>query len=168
MKVKPQEPRNPPGTPERRVKDAHQKFDESGREMMDPLPIAPPIGYKKAPSIAEQIRNMIKSEKLRQEAEAQGYESFEEADDFDVDDFDPKSPYEEVFEPLPQPDTDETMKAFASHIGDAIMAKLGPEAATEAPQHAAPADEGSGRREPPPTTTKPSPSLDFTTRKPKS
>lgn len=83
-----------------------QKFylDEHGREMPDPTPIAPPVGYNRQPSLAEQIRAMVRSERLRQEAEAQGFETFEEADDFDVgDDLDPSSPYEEVFDPLPDP-----------------------------------------------------------------
>jgi len=51
------------------------------------------------PEVKEQIREMVRSEKLKQEVAAQGYETFEEADDFEVgDDFDPKSPYEENFE----------------------------------------------------------------------
>jgi len=71
-----------------------------GREMPSPLPIAPPIGYKKSPTLAEQIRAMVISEKLKMEALAAGQESFEEADDFEVgDDYDPRSPYEETFDP---------------------------------------------------------------------
>lgn len=74
-------------------------LDERGREMPSPLPIAPPVGYKKSPSIAEQIRAMVISEKLKEEARAAGKETFEEADDFDVDDdFDPSSPYEANFD----------------------------------------------------------------------
>lgn len=131
MKVKPKEPRisgNESVQKERRVKGAHLKYDDDGRELMDPTPIAPPIGYKKSPTIAEQIRTMIRSEKLRQEAEEAGYESFEEADDFDVgDDFDPKSPYEEVFEPMPVDDGTERLKTLGDHIGDRIYSKLGGE-----------------------------------------
>lgn len=76
-------------------------LDEHGREIADPTPIAPPIGYNKQPSMMENIRNMIRSERLRQEVEAAGAETFEEADDFDVgEDFDPTSPYEENFDPV--------------------------------------------------------------------
>lgn len=75
-------------------------LDKYGREMPSPLPIAPPIGYKKSPTLAEQIRAMVLSEKLKMEAMAAGQETFEEADDFDVDDdFDPTSPYEVDFDP---------------------------------------------------------------------
>lgn len=156
MKVKPKEPRISDNvtTPDRRVKAAHLKFDEHGRELMDPTPIAPPIGYKKSPSIAEQIRAMVRSEKLRQEAEAEGYETFEEADDFDVgDDFDPKSPYEEVFEPLPEVNEDDRLMTLGDHIGRSIVSQLGGEQPLPpqqaAPGEASPKPPGSGRREPP-------------------
>lgn len=76
-------------------------LDKYGRELPSPLPIAPPIGYRKSPTLAEQIRAMVISEKLKAEALAAGQETFYEADDFDVgDDYDPRSPYEEVFEPV--------------------------------------------------------------------
>lgn len=79
---------------------AETYLDKFGREMPSPLPIAPPLGYRKSPTLAEQIRAMVISEKLKQEAQAAGAETFEEADDFDVDDdFDPTSPYEVDFDP---------------------------------------------------------------------
>lgn len=76
-------------------------LDDYGRETLDPTPIAPPIGYKKEPSMVEIVRQQIRTEMSRQAVE-EGKESFEEADDFDVDDdFDPSSPYEEMFDPAP-------------------------------------------------------------------
>lgn len=73
-----------------------------GREILDPTPMAPPVGYKRHPSLAEQIREMVRSERLAAEAAAAGYETFEEADDFDVDDdVDPNSKYEGDFDPIP-------------------------------------------------------------------
>lgn len=88
----------------REAKQTELHHTEHGYEIVSPLPMAPPVGYKKSPTLAEQIRAMIISEKLRQEAEAAGFETFEEADDFDVgDDFDPTSPYEGDFDPLPPP-----------------------------------------------------------------
>lgn len=83
-----------------KLKGLRQTF--AGDELPDPTPMAPPIGYKKQPSMVEHIRTMIRSERLRQEAEAAGAESFDEADDFDVEDDDfPPSPYEfdHLFEP---------------------------------------------------------------------
>lgn len=82
------------------------KLNENGHEILDPTPMAIPIGFKRPETLAEQIKRMVRSERLAQEAEAQGYETWEEADDFDVDDdFDPSSPYEQHFDtdiPLPK------------------------------------------------------------------
>lgn len=82
-----------------------------GRETPDPTPMQPPLGYFKQPTMVDHIRNLIRSEKLREAAEAGGAETFEEADDFDVgDDFDPHSGYENDFEPEipaePAPDSE--------------------------------------------------------------
>jgi hypothetical protein len=75
-------------------------LDENGAEVNDPTPVAPPVGYVKQPSLAEQIREMVRSEKLRQAAEEAGAETFEEADDFEVgDDYDPSTPYENDYDP---------------------------------------------------------------------
>lgn len=76
--------------------------DKAGREIPDPTPMAPPLGYVKQPSMVEHIREMIRGENLRKEALNADMETFEEADDFDVgDDTDPISgyEYEENFEP---------------------------------------------------------------------
>lgn len=77
-------------------------LNDHGHEIPDPTPMAPPVGFKPQPSMVEIVRAQIAGERLRQEAEAAGLETFEEADDFDVqDDFDPSSPYEEMFDPAP-------------------------------------------------------------------
>lgn len=75
-----------------------------GNQLMpDPIPVAPPLGYKKQPSILEMIRAQVAQHVAIASAAAanSGLESFEEADDFDVDD-DPeiKSPYELADAPL--------------------------------------------------------------------
>lgn len=90
----------------------NKPLDPRGREILDPTPIAPPVGHIRQPSLTEQIREMVKSEKLRQEAESAGAESFDEADDFDIgDDYDPTSPYEQEFEPTPVPELRRRKKA---------------------------------------------------------
>lgn len=77
------------------------QLDADGREVPNPTPMAPPLGYKRTPSLAEQIRQMVRAEKFSQDIANQGLETFEEADDFDIgDDFDPHSPYEADFEPV--------------------------------------------------------------------
>jgi len=81
--------------------DAFKKavLNERGHEIVSNKPVALPIDFKRPPTLAEQIRQMVKTE-LSQSASDQGMETFEEADDFDVgDDFDPQSPHEMVFDP---------------------------------------------------------------------
>lgn len=85
------------------------EIDMHGREVPDPTPMAPPVGFIKQPSMIENIRNLVRSEALRQAALTAGAETFEEAEDFDVDDdIDPTSPYEQNFELAPA----EALKAY--------------------------------------------------------
>lgn len=81
------------------------QLTEGGLERPNPRPIAPPPGYKKAPSLSEQMRNMIRNEQSLR-AQEMGFETWEEADDFDMadDPLDPRSPYEVDFDPLQQLD----------------------------------------------------------------
>jgi len=75
-------------------------LDEHGREKPNPTPMAPPIGYRRQPTIAEQMRQMIQLASL--EAAQAGAETEEEANDFDVgEDMEPNPPYEHDFDPDP-------------------------------------------------------------------
>nr|QJB20745.1 MAG: hypothetical protein [Microvirus sp.] len=78
-------------------------LDDRGRELGDPVPMAPPVGLTRSPSLAEQIRSMVRRE-MSDAAANHGMETFEEADDFDIDDdpLDPHTPYEAVFDPQPE------------------------------------------------------------------
>lgn len=79
-------------------------LDEYGREVPNPLPLAPPIGYKKHVSIAEQMRQMIRQ--VSHEASMAGAETEDEANDFEVgEDMDPHSPWENDFEIDPAMET---------------------------------------------------------------
>jgi len=84
-----------------RVPSAREKrLDEKGREIVSPLPMEPPLGYKRQPTMVEIIRQQIQSEHLARDLAAQGVETFEEADDFEVgDDYEPSSPWENEFDP---------------------------------------------------------------------
>lgn len=79
-------------------------LNPDGSPILDPTPIAPPIGYVKAPSMVEIVRDMVRGERLRSEALAAGAETFEEADDFDIPDDPPqlRSQWENDFEPSVQ------------------------------------------------------------------
>lgn len=79
-------------------------LDQYGREVPDPTPMEPPVGYFRQPSMVEHIRSLVASEMLRRAAEEAGAETFEESEDFEVgDDYDPHTPYEAVFDPPPPP-----------------------------------------------------------------
>lgn len=79
---------------------AKERLDEHGREKLDPKPVAMPLGFERPETLAEQIQRMVR-QTVSQEAADQGFETFEDADDFDVgDDFDPTSPYEMEFDPI--------------------------------------------------------------------
>ncbi|MEM2002569.1 MAG: hypothetical protein QXT77_08000 [Candidatus Methanomethylicaceae archaeon] len=108
------------------------KLDERGREVVSSVPVAPPVGYQRQPSMVEIIRAQIRSERLAMEAAAAGYETFEEADDFEIEgEFDPMdetTPYEAVFEPPAAPNV---VPISASEAPDASA-----EARSEAPPQA--------------------------------
>lgn len=71
-------------------------LDQYGREVPDPTPVAPPIGYKKQPSMVDHVRALV-AHGLRERAEQMGFETWEEANDFDVgDDVEPETPYEQM------------------------------------------------------------------------
>lgn len=70
------------------------ELDELGREVPDPRPVEWPLGLKAPLSIQDEIKRYVRAE-LSQAAGGAGFETFEEADDFDVDDEELlTSPYE--------------------------------------------------------------------------
>jgi len=75
-------------------------LDDKGREKPNPVPLEPPVGYKKQPSMVDVIRAQVAA--VSREAAMRGAETEEEANDFDVgDDYEPTSPWEHDFEPDP-------------------------------------------------------------------
>lgn len=70
----------------------------------DPTPVAPPVGYTPEISMFDRVRQMIRSDELKKAALSAGAETFEDADDFEIDDdVEPFSPYELIVEQA-QPD----------------------------------------------------------------
>lgn len=77
-------------------------LDELGREVPDTVPVAPPVGYSHGPSLQDTILHMLRHQSLRAAADAEGFDSPEEADDFDLPDdpLDPLTEYEAQFMPV--------------------------------------------------------------------
>lgn len=76
--------------------EAHPKsmpLNDRGQLVPDPVPMAPPIGFRPQPSMVEIVRNQVRLASL--EAQRMGEESLEQSDDFDVgDEPELRSPYE--------------------------------------------------------------------------
>lgn len=70
-------------------------LNERGHEVPDPTPVEWPAGVRRPETLTEQIQRMVRVA-VSQQAAAAGMETFEEADDFDIEDEDgdPTSPYE--------------------------------------------------------------------------
>lgn len=76
------------------------RLDEHGREIPDPTPVTIPSGFRRPPTLQEQVQRLVRGELSRRAAE-QGFETFEDADDFDVEgDEDPHTPFETHFDPV--------------------------------------------------------------------
>lgn len=76
-----------------------------GQEVPDGVPMEVPLGFRNGPTLADTIRRMVQNEQLRAAAQAEGFDSFEDAEDFDIPDdpIDPRTDYEAVFDPVPSP-----------------------------------------------------------------
>jgi hypothetical protein len=75
------------------------KLNENGHEILDQKPVARTVKFEKPMTIAEQLRAYVRTELSRQ-AQEEGHESFEDADDFFIEDDlpDPQSPWELTFD----------------------------------------------------------------------
>lgn len=77
------------------------RLDAKGHEVLDPTPVAMPAGFKRPEMLAETIQRLVRRG-ISELAADQGFETFEEAEDFDVDDetFDPATPFETFHDPV--------------------------------------------------------------------
>lgn len=76
------------------------RLDEHGREIPDPTPMEVPLGFKRPETLAEQVQRLVRTS-MSAHAAMHGMETFEEAEDLEVDeDFDPYTPYEVEFDPV--------------------------------------------------------------------
>lgn len=132
-------------------RQSEEKHDDQGREIMDPTPMQPPLGYRKTLSLAEQIQQQVRLAKLRMLEDEAIAETEEEADDFNVgDDFQPFSPHENDNMP-----TLANLKKKAAEINKAIeeakrkhAIEVYKKTLKTPPQPAGPAAETAGPSEP--------------------
>ena len=73
--------------------DLYGKLNELGQEMIDPRPMEINVTPKTV-SVRDEVRRLLRTE-LAHQALEQGFESFEESQDFDIDDeeLEPDTPY---------------------------------------------------------------------------
>lgn len=76
------------------TEDGSEDHSQSGGPMAAALRVTTRDG------LGDRVRELIRSERMAIAAEQAGYETFEESDDFEVDDeqYDPQTPYEEIFD----------------------------------------------------------------------
>jgi len=96
--------------------------DHRGREIVNPLCLAPPVGYRAEPTVMEMIERQL-AFRLAQLSGEDEVDTLEEADDFEMDEeWDPTSLYEirELISEsprLPPSGSGETVQAVASAAG---------------------------------------------------
>lgn len=61
--------------------DKYNRFTEAGKEMLNPTPMQPPLGYERPLSMVEVVRQQIRQFKHLEDTEP---ETEEEADDFEI------------------------------------------------------------------------------------
>lgn len=73
------------------------RYNERGEEMPDPTPIALPVGFQRPPTIDELYARLVHDPAVQRELSDAGFETEEEANDFDVPDEmpDPTSPFQQ-------------------------------------------------------------------------
>lgn len=73
------------------------RLNDHGHEMLDTKPVAVPVNLPRGESMDERITRIIQHSMAVRKA---GYETFEEADNFDIPDdpLDPHTPYEKDFD----------------------------------------------------------------------
>lgn len=112
---------------------AAKNLTPDGESIVSSIPQAPPVGYKKQLSMVEIVREQVRTH-LSQIAADNGHETFEESEDFDVEDDGPlpDTPWENEFDP-PVSELREAVEASkAGGAGGAPPAES-PPAASAAP-----------------------------------
>lgn len=99
-------------------------YNEKGEEIPDPRPTEMAINFKAPQDLSSRIEQLVKNQLIQQDLANSGMETFAEADDFETDDFDPSSPYEETFDPLHTTAREQEIRAgFVEEIPREVLDK---------------------------------------------
>lgn len=129
-----QHPGSPPGQQLNRVEDhVMSYFDSQGRERPNPQPVEIPLHMRREVSIDEKMKQIIRTQ-MSIEAARNQQETFEEANDFDIDDDD-----EDILTPY--------------EVMDMRLERIDPDATTPLQNGVAP--KGAGAVDPPPKSEVP-------------
>lgn len=134
------------------VRQISAGIDEHGREVGDPRPMAVPAGLavSNRDMVHDAIRQMMRSEAFAAAMDAEGFDTPDEADDFEIDDdpLDPYTPWEQDF-------LDAQSRRAAKEkklMDDAAAAAAPPSPTPTAPAAEVGRGEGGARPEPAPPT----------------
>lgn len=109
-------------------------------EYLDPTPMAIPVKFLRPSTEAQRVRALVQSA-ISAMASDQGFETFEESDDFDIgDDYDPTSPYEYS---LDDEHSFRQAYALAREQIDPETGEVRPQSQTDGGQVGSPAQHGS-------------------------
>lgn len=99
------------------------KHDEHGREIPDPTVLEVPLHLRREESLHDRIRRMVREQASYEAAQA-GFETFEESDDFSVDEDEFASPHElsELQEETPFPDKKEVASGKPKEVDSGVAA----------------------------------------------
>lgn len=82
------------------IENKMSSYNEKGEEIPDSRPTELAINFKAPQPLEDRIHQLVTGALIQRDLEAAGIETFDEADDFEMDDLDPTTPYEENFDPL--------------------------------------------------------------------
>lgn len=76
-------------------------YNKQGEEIPSDRPVALPVGFTRPVSLQVKMKHLLRNAELIRAQELAGIDTFEEADDFNVGEFDPLdgTPYEDNFDP---------------------------------------------------------------------
>lgn len=70
-------------------------FHKDGKEYPNPKPMVMKVGFRKPETLAEEVARIMKSSRMMQKIYEEGYETIDDASDFEMDDdLPPLTPYE--------------------------------------------------------------------------